>query len=265
VPLTGDLGDQQAATVGQVCFAPGEAKNTYGTGNFMLLNTGEELVRSKNGLLTTVCYQFGTDKPIYALEGSIAVTGSAVQWLRDQLGIISGAAESESLARQVADNGGIYFVPAFSGLFAPYWRSDARGAIVGLSRFNTNAHLARATLEAICYQSRDVADAMEQDSGVHLEVLKVDGGVTANELCMQMQADILGVPVSRPVVAETTALGAAYAAGLATGFWSTTQELRANWNESKRWTPQWSPEQRETGYAGWKKAVQRTLDWVDVS
>jgi glycerol kinase len=242
VPLTGDLGDQQAATVGQVCFAPGEAKNTYGTGNFMLLNTGEELVRSKNGLLTTVCYQFGAEKPIYALEGSIAVTGSAVQWLRDQLGIISGAEESESLARQVPDSGGIYFVPAFSGLFAPYWRSDARGAIVGLSRFNTNAHLARATLEAICYQSRDVTDAMEQDSGVHLEVLKVDG-----------------------VVAETTALGAAYAAGLATGFWSTTQELRANWNESKRWTPQWSSEQREDGYAGWKKAVQRTLDWVDVS
>jgi glycerol kinase len=265
VPLTGDLGDQQAATVGQVCFAPGEAKNTYGTGNFMLLNTGEELVRSKNGLLTTICYQFGSDKPIYALEGSIAVTGSAVQWLRDQLGIISGAAEVENLARQVPDNGGVYFVPAFSGLFAPYWRSDARGAIVGLSRFNTNAHLARATLEAICYQSRDVGEAMEQDSGVHLEVLKVDGGVTANDLCMQLQADILGVPVSRPVVAETTALGAAYAAGLATGFWSNTAELQANWNESKRWTPEWTDEQREQGYAGWKKAVQRTLDWVDVS
>ena len=264
VPLTGDLGDQQAATVGQVCFAPGEAKNTYGTGNFMLLNTGEELVRSKNGLLTTVCYQFGRDKPVYALEGSIAVTGSAVQWLRDQLGIISGAAESESLARQVEDSGGIYFVPAFSGLFAPYWRSDARGAIVGLSRFNTNAHLARATLEAICYQSRDVVEAGEQDSGVHLDVLKVDGGVTANDLCMQLQADILGVPVSRPVVAETTALGAAYAAGLATGFWSNIEELKANWNESKRWEPQWSEDQREAGYAGWKKAVQRTLDWVDV-
>jgi glycerol kinase len=264
VPLTGDLGDQQAATVGQVCFAPGEAKNTYGTGNFMLLNTGEELVRSKNGLLTTVCYQFGRNKPVYALEGSIAVTGSAVQWLRDQLGIISGAAESESLARQVSDNGGVYFVPAFSGLFAPYWRSDARGAIVGLSRFNTNAHLARATLEAICYQSRDVSEAMESDSGVHLEVLKVDGGVTANELCMQLQADILGVQVSRPVVAETTALGAAYAAGLATGFWSTTEELRANWNEAKRWSPQWSDDERTAGYAGWKKAVQRTLDWVDV-
>jgi glycerol kinase len=264
VPLTGDLGDQQAATVGQVCFAPGEAKNTYGTGNFMLLNTGEELVRSKNGLLTTVCYQFGDKKAIYALEGSIAVTGSAVQWLRDQLGIISGASETESLARQVEDNGGIYFVPAFSGLFAPYWRSDARGVIVGLSRFNTNAHLARATLEAICYQSRDVSEAMEQDSGVHLDVLKVDGGVTANNLCMQMQADILGVPVSRPVVAETTALGAAYAAGLATGFWSNTDELTANWNESRRWEPEWNDQQRADGYAGWKKAVQRTLDWVEV-
>jgi glycerol kinase len=264
VPLTGDLGDQQAATVGQVCFSVGEAKNTYGTGNFLLLNTGEEIVRSKSGLLTTVCYQFGKNKPVYALEGSIAVTGSAVQWLRDQLGIISGAAETERLARQVPDSGGIYFVPAFSGLFAPYWRSDARGAIVGLSRFNTNAHLARATLEAICYQSRDVAEAMEQDSGVHLEVLKVDGGVTVNDLAMQLQADILGVPVSRPVVAETTALGAAYAAGLATKFWQTTEELRANWNESKRWLPQWTDKQREDGYHGWKKAVQRTLDWVEV-
>ncbi|TCC19883.1 glycerol kinase GlpK [Kribbella sindirgiensis] len=264
VPLTGDLGDQQAATVGQVCFNPGEAKNTYGTGNFMLLNTGTELVRSKAGLLSTMCYKFGDEAPVYALEGSIAVTGSAVQWLRDQLGIISGASETETLARQVEDNGGVYFVPAFSGLFAPYWRSDARGAIVGLSRFNTNAHLARATLEAICYQSKDVADAMEKDSGVRLDVLKVDGGVTANELCMQMQADILGVPVSKPVVAETTALGAAYAAGLAVGFWKTKDELVANWNEDKRWEPQWNDEQREKGYAGWQKAVQRTLDWVDV-
>ncbi|MBC8092995.1 MAG: glycerol kinase GlpK [Pseudonocardia sp.] len=264
VPITGDLGDQQAATVGQVCFAPGEAKNTYGTGNFMLLNTGTELVRSKSGLLTTVGYKFGDEPVVYCLEGSIAVTGSAVQWLRDQLGIISGASESESLARQVPDNGGVYFVPAFSGLFAPYWRSDARGAIVGLSRFNTNAHLARATLEAICYQSRDVAEAMEKDSGVVLETLKVDGGVTANELCMQIQADILGVDVSRPVVAETTALGAAYAAGLAVGFWKDTDELRTNWNESKRWTPQWSKEQRDEGYERWKKAVERTLDWVDV-
>jgi glycerol kinase len=264
IPISGDLGDQQAATVGQVCFAPGEAKNTYGTGNFMLLNTGTEIVRSKAGLLTTVGYKFGNDDPIYCLEGSIAVTGSAVQWLRDQLGIISGAAESESLARQVQDNGGVYFVPAFSGLFAPYWRSDARGAIVGLSRYNTNAHLARATLEAICYQSRDVSEAMEKDSGVKLEVLKVDGGVTMNELCMQIQADILGVPVSRPVVAETTALGASYAAGLAVGFWKTTDELRDNWNEARRWTPEWDDDQREAGYAQWKKAVTRTLDWVDV-
>ncbi|MDG4785311.1 glycerol kinase GlpK [Micromonospora sp. WMMD1102] len=264
VPLTAALGDQQAATVGQVCFAEGEAKNTYGTGNFMLLNTGTSPVRSKSGLLTTVCYKLGDAPAVYALEGSIAVTGSAVQWLRDQLGIISGAAQSEALAAQVEDNGGVYFVPAFSGLFAPYWRSDARGAIVGLSRYNTNAHLARATLEAICYQSRDVAVAMEQDSGVHLDVLKVDGGVTANRLCMQLQADILGVPVSRPVVAETTALGAAYAAGLATGFWQHTDELRQNWNESERWSPTWSDEQRAEGYAKWKKAVQRTLDWVDL-
>ncbi|SHK29437.1 glycerol kinase [Pseudonocardia thermophila] len=264
VPINGDLGDQQAATVGQVCFAPGEAKNTYGTGNFMLLNTGTEPVRSSSGLLTTVCYQFGDEPAVYALEGSIAVTGSAVQWLRDQLGIISGAAQSEDLARQVEDNGGVYFVPAFSGLFAPYWRSDARGVIVGLSRYNTNAHLARATLEAICYQSRDVAEAMVADSGVALDVLKVDGGVTANELCMQIQADVLGVPVVRPVVAETTALGAAYAAGLATGFWSSTDELRANWKESKRWEPRWSDAQRTEGYERWKKAVARTLDWVDV-
>ena len=230
----------------------------------MLLNTGTELVRSKAGLLSTMCYKFGDEAPVYALEGSIAVTGSAVQWLRDQLGIISGASETETLARQVEDNGGVYFVPAFSGLFAPYWRSDARGAIVGLSRFNTNAHLARATLEAICYQSKDVADAMEKDSGVKLDVLKVDGGVTANELCMQMQADILGVPVSKPVVAETTALGAAYAAGLAVGFWKTKEELVQNWNEDKRWNPEWNDEQRADGYKGWEKAVQRTLDWVDV-
>jgi glycerol kinase len=264
VPLTGDLGDQQAAMCGQVCFAPGEAKNTYGTGNFMLLNTGTELVRSENGLLTTVCYKFGDAAPVYALEGSIAVTGSAVQWLRDQLHIINSAAESEALAAKVTDSGGVYFVPAFSGLFAPYWRSDARGAIVGLSRFNTDAHIARATLEAICYQSRDVVDAMAQDSGVTLDVLKVDGGITANNLCMQIQADIVGVPVSRPVVAETTALGAAYAAGLAVGFWKSTDELRENWNESQRWQPSWSNEQREEGYGRWKKAVERTLDWVDV-
>ncbi|MFD5095442.1 glycerol kinase GlpK [Amycolatopsis thailandensis] len=264
VAITGVLGDQQAATVGQVCFRPGEAKNTYGTGNFLLLNTGHEVVRSKHGLLTTLAYQFGDEKPVYALEGSIAVTGSAVQWLRDQLGIISGASQSESLARQVEDNGGVYFVPAFSGLFAPYWRSDARGAIVGLTRATTNAHLARATLEAICYQTRDVVEAMQNDSGVTLDVLRVDGGVTANELCMQLQADILGVPVSKPVVAETTALGAAYAAGLAVGFWKSTDELEQNWNEDKRWEPSWTDEQRAVGYAGWQKAVGRTLDWVEV-
>jgi glycerol kinase len=265
LPVTGILGDQQAATVGQVCFAAGEAKNTYGTGNFLLLNTGTEIVRSKSGLLTTVAYKFGADPAVFALEGSIAVTGSAVQWLRDQLGIISAASDSEVLAAQVDDTQGCYFVPAFSGLFAPYWRADARGAIVGLSRFHTGAHLARATLEAISYQTRDVAEAMEQDSGVRLEVLKVDGGVTANDLAMQLQADILGVPVSRPVVAETTALGAAYAAGLATGFWRDTDELRANWHESRRWTPSWTEDRRADGYAGWRKAVQRTLDWVDVN
>ncbi|MCD0483255.1 glycerol kinase GlpK [Streptacidiphilus sp. ASG 303] len=264
VPITGVLGDQQAATVGQVCFDVGQAKNTYGTGNFLLLNTGTEPVRSQHGLITTVAYRFGDAPAVYALEGSIAVTGSAVQWLRDQMRTITDAAESERLARTVEDSGGVYFVPAFSGLFAPYWRSDARGAIVGLARYHTNGHLARATLEAICYQSRDVVEAMEQDSGVHLDVLKVDGGVTANDLCMQTQADVLGVPVSRPVVAETTALGAAYAAGLATGFWRDTDELREHWHESKRWEPQWSDERREEGYAGWKKAVQRTLDWVEV-
>jgi len=264
VLIGGVLGDQQAATMGQVCFAPGEAKNTYGTGNFLVLNTGTELYASKSGLLTTIAYQLGAAAPVYALEGSVAVTGAAVQWLRDQLGIISGAAQSEPLARQVDDTAGLYFVPAFSGLFAPYWRADARGAIVGLSRFHTNAHLARATLEAICYQTRDVVEAMAADSGVTLDVLKADGGVTANDLCMQLQADILGVPVSRPVVAETTALGAAYAAGLAAGFWRDTAELRANWHESRRWEPTWSEDRRASGYAGWKKAVERTLDWVDV-
>ena len=265
VVLAGDLGDQQAATVGQVCLEPGEAKNTYGTGNFLLLNIGTSPIRSAHGLLTTVCYQFGDAAPVYALEGSIAVTGSAVQWLRDQLGIISSAAQSEALARQVSDNGGVYFVPAFSGLFAPYWRPDARGAIVGLSRFNTSAHLARATLESICYQTRDVVEAMRQDSGVRLDTLRVDGGVTANELCMQLQADILGVPVSRPVVAQTTALGAAYAAGLATGFWSSPGELRRNWQEGRRWLPSCGEADREAGYAGWRKAVDRTLGWLDVS
>ncbi|WP_430336030.1 glycerol kinase GlpK [Rhodococcus sp. ACT016] len=264
VPLAAAVGDQQAAMIGQVCLTAGQAKNTYGTGNFLLLNTGTTPVRSRNGLLTTVCYQLADQPAVYALEGSIAVTGSAVQWLRDQLGIIGGASHSESLAAQVDDNGGVYFVPAFSGLFAPYWRSDARGAIVGLSRYNNNAHIARATLEAICYQSRDVVDAMVKDSGVPLDVLKVDGGITRNSLCMQIQADVLGVPVSRPAVAETTALGAAYAAGLAVGFWSSPDELQENWHESQRWTPHWNDTERETSYRGWRKAVDRTLDWVDV-
>jgi glycerol kinase len=262
VPIAGALGDQQAATVGQVCLAPGEAKNTYGTGNFMLLNTGRDIVLSKAGLLTTPCYTLADGQTIYALEGSIAVTGSAVQWLRDQLGIIRTAADIEALASSVPDNGGMYFVPAFSGLFAPYWRSDARGAIVGLSRFNTSAHLARATLEAICFQTRDVLDAMTRDSGVRLDKLKVDGGATANNMLMQLQADLLGVPVMRPVVAETTALGAAYIAGLATGFWSGLEDLRQNWKLDREWVPSWTPDQREAAYAGWKKAVDRSLGWV---
>ncbi|MFD3509828.1 glycerol kinase GlpK [Nocardia sp. NPDC058666] len=264
VPIMGVLGDQQSATVGQVCFRAGEAKNTYGTGNFLVLNTGTEIVHSTHGLLTTVAYQFDRQKPVYALEGSIAVTGSAVQWLRDQLGIIGGTAYVEDLASKVPDNGGVYFVPAFSGLFAPYWRPDARGAIVGLSRFSNNAHLARATLESIAYQTRDVVEAMQRDSGVELATLRVDGGVTANELAMQIQADFLGVPVSRPAVAETTALGAAYAAGLAVGFWSDVDELVANWHEGRRWEPTWTAQQRATGYTRWKNAVGRTLDWVDV-
>jgi glycerol kinase len=264
VIIGGDLGDQQAAMVGQVCLSEAEAKNTYGTGNFLLLNTGEKLCRSANGLLSTVCFQFGDAPPVYALEGSIAVTGSAVQWLRDQLKIINDASEIETLASQVDSAAQVYFVPAFSGLFAPYWRSDARGVIVGLSRFHTREHIARATLEAICYQSRDVMEAMEKDAGVQLDELKVDGGVTANKLCMQIQADTLGVEVSKPVVPETTALGAAYAAGLATGFWSSAAELRENWLEDQRWTPQISEDERAAGYEGWKKAVTRTLDWVQV-
>jgi glycerol kinase len=263
VPVAGDLGDQQAATVGQVCFAPGEAKNTYGTGNFMLLNTATKIIRSRAGLLTTPCYKFGKADTVYALEGSIAVTGSAVQWLRDQLEIIKTAADIEALAATVPDSGGIYFVPAFSGLFAPYWRSDARGAIVGLSRFNTKAHLARATLEAICFQTRAVLEAMVEDSGVRLEVLKVDGGATANNMLMQLQADVLGVPVVRPVVAETTALGAAYAAGLAVGFWRDLDMLRENWKADRQWEPTWSADRREHAYRGWKKAVERCFDWVD--
>src|SRR5687767_9340124 len=263
VPVCGDLGDQQAATVGQACFSVGEAKNTYGTGNFMLLNTGETPTPSNTGLLTTVCYKLGDAAPVYALEGSVAVTGSAVQWLRDQLGIIATAGDVEALANTVPDNGGAYFVPAFSGLFAPYWRSDARGAIVGLSRFNTKGHLARATLEAICFQTRAVLDAMTIDSGVTLATLKVDGGATVNNTLMQLQADILGVPVVRPVVAETTALGAAYAAGLAVGFWNNLENLRANWQVDRQWQPQIGDATRAAGFAGWKKAVERTLNWVE--
>jgi len=264
VPIAGNLGDQHAALVGQACFAPGEAKNTYGTGNFMLLNTGRSPVPSPSGLLTTVGYAFEGAPPVYALEGSVAVTGAAVQWLRDQLEIIRSAADVEALAATVPDSGGIYFVPAFSGLFAPYWRPDARGTIVGLSRFHTKAHLARATLEAICFQTRAVLDAMVQDSSVHLEVMKVDGGATSNNLLMQLQADILGVPVVRPVVSETTALGAAYAAGLAVGFWTGLDSLKSNWKADRQWEPQWSQDQREAAYRGWTRAVARSLDWIDV-
>ncbi len=260
--IGGILGDQHAAMVGQVCLSPGDAKNTYGTGNFLLVNTGTEVVRSEHGLLSTVCYQFGAEPAVYALEGSIAVTGSAVQWLRDQLGIIKAAQEVDELAASVDDAGGIYFVPAFSGLFAPYWRSDARGAVVGLSRFNTSAHLARATLEAICYQSCDVVAAMQKDCGIELTSLKVDGGVTASDLCMQIQADTLGLEVIKPKVAETTALGAAYAAGLAVGFWSSPDEFGANWAEDRRWSPTTDDQQRAAGLAGWHRAVERTFDWV---
>ena len=262
VPIAGILGDQHAAMVGQVCFERGESKTTYGTGNFALLNTGKEIVRSKNGLLSTVCYKFGDQPAMYALEGSVAVTGSAIQWLRDQLGIITNAAETEPLASSVTDTAGVYFVPAFSGLFAPYWRSDARGVIVGLTRAATKAHLARAALEAICYQTRDVMDAMVADSGVPMTDMRVDGGITANALCMQMQADIMGIDITRPLITETTALGAAYAAGLAVGFWKDTDELKKQWKQSRRWNPTSSSEERAVGYAGWKKAIERTLNWA---
>jgi glycerol kinase len=263
VPIAGILGDQQAATFGQVCYEPGTAKNTYGTGNFMLLNTGEEKVASKNGLLTTVCYKIGDAKPVYALEGSIAITGALVQWLRDNLKIIGSAAEIEELASSVEDNGGAYFVPAFSGLFAPYWRADARGALVGLTRFVDRGHLARAVLEATAFQTREVLDAMNADSGVALTGLKVDGGMVANELLMQFQADVLDVTVVRPKVAETTALGAAYAAGLAVGYWGGLDELRKNWAEDKRWEPAMDATERERIYRNWKKAVTKSFDWVD--
>jgi glycerol kinase len=263
VPIAGILGDQQAATFGQACLEVGEAKNTYGTGNFLLLNTGHDKVLSDNGLLTTVCYALGDEPPVYALEGSIAVTGSLVQWLRDNLGLIPDAGHVEALARTVDDNGGAYFVPAFSGLFAPYWRSDARGALVGLTRFVNRGHVARAALEATAFQTREVVDAMNADSGVALTELRVDGGMVGNELLMQFQADILDVPVVRPVVAETTALGAAYAAGLAVGFWSSTDEIRANWTADKHWQPAMAAPRREQLYADWKKAVTKTFDWVE--
>lgn len=261
--VCGDLGDQQAATVGQACFGVGEAKNTYGTGCFMLLNTGTALVPSHSGLLTTVAYRFGDSPAVYALEGSIAITGALVQWLRDNLGIIAKSSDVESLALTVEDNGGIYFVPAFSGLFAPYWRSDARGAIVGMTRFINRGHLARAALEATAYQTREVLEAMRKDSGVDLKNLKVDGGMVYNELLMQFQADLLGVNVVRPKVAETTALGAAYSAGLATGFWDNLDDLRQNWQVDKTWQPQMHPHRREELYRNWKRAVERTFNWVE--
>ena len=263
VPVCGDLGDQQAALYGQTCFSPGEAKNTYGTGCFMLLNTGTQIVPSESGLLTTVAYQMGSKQAMYALEGSIAITGALVQWLRDNLGIIQNSADIEAVAKSVEDNGGIYFVPAFSGLFAPHWRSDARGVIVGLTRYINKGHIARAALEATAYQTREVLEAMRADSGVDLKALKVDGGMVVNELLMQFQADILGVPVVRPKVSETTALGAAYAAGLAVGFWNNEDELRANWGIDKQWTPEMNEGEQTRLYEGWQKAVQRTLDWVD--
>jgi len=263
IPVCGDLGDQQAALVGQTCFSVGEAKNTYGTGCFMLLNTGEKPIQSKNGLLTTLAYRFGDRPAIYALEGSIAVTGALVQWLRDNLGLIRQSSEIEVLARTVQDNGGIYFVPAFSGLFAPYWRSDARGVIVGMTRYVNKGHIARAALEATAYQTREVLEAMKMDSGVQLTALKVDGGMVYNELLMQFQSDILGVPVVRPKVAETTSLGAAYAAGLAVGFWGNLDDLKSNWQIDQTWSPLMRESTRATLYQGWQKAVERTFNWVD--
>jgi glycerol kinase len=263
VPIAGILGDQQAALFGQACFNPGEAKNTYGTGSFMLMNTGTQPVFSQHGLLTTVAYRSAGQPTVYALEGSIAVTGSLVQWLRDNLGLIDSSAAVEPLAASVADNGGVYIVPAFAGLFAPYWRDDARGVIVGLTRYATRGHIARAALEATAYQTRDVLAAMQQDSGVQLRALKVDGGMVTNELLMQFQADMLAVPVVRPTVSETTALGAAYAAGLAVGVWRSTDELRRNWRAARSWQPQMPAAQRDALYRRWQKAVTRAFDWID--
>jgi glycerol kinase len=263
IPVASALGDQQAALFGQTCFSEGEAKSTYGTGTFMLMNTGEKIINSYSGLLTTVGYRIGEDAPVYALEGSIAVTGSLVQWMRDQMGLISTAAEIETLALSVEDNGGAYFVPAFSGLFAPYWRPDARGVIAGLTRYVTKAHIARAVLEATAWQTREVVEAMNSDAGVELGTLKVDGGMTANNLLMQFLADVLDVAVVRPIVAETVSLGAAYAAGLAVGFWPDVESLRDNWHKAAEWLPAMEPAVRDKGYRKWRKAVQRTMDWVD--
>jgi glycerol kinase len=262
VPIAGDLGDQQAALFGQTCFAAGETKNTYGTGCFLLLNTGEKMVHSKHGLITTVAYQMGKEKAVYALEGSIAIAGALVQWLRDNLGIIERAADVEVLAHSVQDNGGIYFVPAFSGLYAPYWKDDARGAIVGMTHHVNKGHLARATLEATAYQTREIVEAMQKDAGTEIKTLKVDGGMVANELLMQFQSDILGIPLIRPSVAETTSLGAAYAAGLATGFWPHMEGLREYWSQGNAWEPSMPHDRREALYNKWLKAVTRTFDWV---
>jgi glycerol kinase len=263
IPIAGDLGDQQAALFGQTCFDAGEAKNTYGTGCFMLLNTGEQPVESKSGLLTTLGYKLHQQKAVYCLEGSIAIAGALVQWLRDNLKMIESSSEIEYLARTVEDNGGIYFVPAFSGLYAPYWRSDARGAVVGLTRFVNRGHIARAVLEATAFQTREVLDAMEKDSGVKLKALKVDGGMVVNDLLMQFQSDILNVPVVRPKISETTALGAAYAAGLAVGYWKNLDELRSNWGKDREWSPAMDPDRRKELYRQWKKAVTKTFDWIE--
>ena len=263
IPIAGILGDQHAAMVGQACFEKGSSKTTYGTGNFALLNTGTEIVRSRHGLLSTVCFKFGDQPAQYALEGSVAVTGSAIQWLRDQLGIISSASEIEELALRVKDSGGAFFVPAFSGLFAPYWRSDARGVIVGLTRATTKAHLARATLDAICYQTMEIVDAMMADSAIAMTEMKVDGGITANQLCMQLQADVMGIEIVKPFITETTALGAAYAAGLAIGFWKSTDEVKSQWRQDRRWRPESDEKTRTIGAARWKEAVERTFNWVE--
>jgi glycerol kinase len=263
IPIAGILGDQHAAMVGQACFEKGSSKTTYGTGNFALLNTGTEIVRSRHGLLTTVCFKFGDQPAQYALEGSVAVTGSAIQWLRDQLGIISSASEVEALALQVKDSAGVYFVPAFSGLFAPYWRSDARGVIVGLTRATTKAHLARAALDAICYQTMEIMEAMVADSGIAMTEMKVDGGITANQLCMQLQADVMGIDIVKPLITETTALGAAYAAGLAIGFWKSTDEVKSQWRQDRRWQAESDEKSRTIGAAQWKRAVERSFNWVD--